>query len=70
MKTRPDDFLKLNSEPKDFLGGILNLEPEGKTVVVVYVDGYKKEYYGIQKPHQYITKVLQNPAVKTAFVKD
>jgi hypothetical protein len=40
------------------------------TVVVVYQDGYKKEYCCIEKPHSYITRVKQNPQVKTAYIKE
>ena len=57
---------------KNFLdGGFSNNlnKPQQYTVVVVYMDGYKKEYKCIEKPWQYISKVKNNPNVKSAFIK-
>ncbi len=56
---------------KNFLGGIIEpLRPKQYTVVVVYIDGYKKEYKCIEQPWRYIEKVKKNPKVKTAFIKE
>jgi len=61
-------FLKNTKE--DFFGGFSgNLRPKQYTVVVVYLDGYKKEYPCIESPWQYIAKVKQNPKVKSAYIK-
>lgn len=59
--TRGDFFSRDNIIPP--------LRPKVYTVVVVYHDGYTKEYQAIEKPWQYINKVKQNPAVKTAYIK-
>ena len=48
---------------------ILPLTPKVYTVVVIYLDGYKKEYQGIDRPWQYIAKVKKNPKVRTAYIK-
>ena len=55
----------------DFFGGSIlqPLRPKLYTVVVVYHDGYKKEYSAIEKPWRYIAEVKKNPKVKTAFIK-
>ena len=54
----------------NFLGGVTNsFKPKQYTVVVVYLDGYKKEYPCIESPWQYINKVKKNPKVKTAWIK-
>jgi len=64
-----NNFLKLNSTV-DFFKGVVPIKPVYYTVVVVYLDGFKKEYHGIEKPHQYINKIKKNPKVKTAFIRD
>lgn len=62
-------FFKHTSKP--FFGDIiLPLKPKLYTIVVMYLDGYKKEIYGIEKPWQYIEVVKKNPKVKSAWVKD
>jgi len=58
-----------NTRREFFEGIIVPLRPKVYTVVVVYLNGYKKEYQGIEKPWQYIEKVKQNPKVKTAYIK-
>lgn len=55
----------------DFSTGFeFNLKPKQYTVVVIYLDGYRKEYPCIEKPFQYINKIKQNPKVKKAFIKE
>lgn len=55
----------------DFKSGFdFNLRPKQYTVVVVYLNGFKKEYACIEKPFQYINKIKKNPKVKNAFIKD
>ena len=55
---------------RSFIDDIVRpLKPKVYTVVVVYMDGYRKEYQGIANPWQYIKKVKTNPRVKTAYVK-
>lgn len=54
---------------KKFLDGFVPLRPPVYTVVVIYLDGYKKEYQGISNPWKYIAKVKINPKIKTAYVK-
>jgi hypothetical protein len=55
---------------ENFLGGFkTDLRPKQYTVVVVYVDGFKKEYPCIESPWQYIAKIKKNPRVKAAFIK-
>ena len=55
----------------DFKQGFdLNLRPKQYTVVVLYLDGYKKEYKCIEQPWQYISKVKKNPKVKNAWIVD
>jgi hypothetical protein len=58
-----------NNKREFFDNFILPLRPKVYTVVVVYLNGYKKEYQGIEKPWQYIEKVKQNPKVKAAYIK-
>ena len=64
-----NNFLKLNTN-SNFFKGTVPLKPVYYTVCVVYLDGFRKDYYGIDNPHKYISKVLKNPKVKTAFIKD
>lgn len=59
-------FFKNQNFHKDI---IQPLHPKQYTVVVVYHNGYSKEYKCIEKPWQYIAKVKQNPKVKTAYIK-
>jgi len=59
----------LKNVRKEFLGGLEPLRPKQYTVVVVYLDGYKKEYQCIENPWQYISKVKKNPKVKYCFIK-
>lgn len=55
---------------QDFLKDIIQpLHPKQYTVVVIYLDGYKKEYNCIENPWQYIAKVKKNPKVKSAYIK-
>lgn len=62
------NFLK--DTRKDFFGKKESFfTPTYYTVVVVYHDGYSKEYQAITKPWQYIRKVKLNPKVKTAYIK-
>lgn len=58
-----------NNKREFFDGFNMSLKPKQYTVVVVYLDGYKKEYNCIEKPWQYIEKVKKNPKVKTAWIK-
>lgn len=59
-----------NDIRKDFFEGIIvPLRPKQYTVVVVYLNGYRKEYSCIENPFQYIAKVKKNPKVKNAFIK-
>lgn len=56
----------------DFLDGgfSLNINKQKQyTVVVIYMDGYKKEYNCIERPWQYVSKVKKNPNVRTCYVK-
>lgn len=64
------NFLKLNGNTENFFKDSVSLRTRYYTVVVVYHDGYKKEYCCIEKPHSYISKVKQNPQVKTAYIKE
>ena len=64
-----NNFLKLNTQT-DFFKGVVPLRPVYYTVCVVFLDGFKKDYYGIENPHQYIAKIKKNPKVKAAFIKD
>jgi hypothetical protein len=43
--------------------------PTQYTVVVIYLDGYRKEYKCIERPFQYMAKIKSNPKVKTCFIK-
>jgi hypothetical protein len=43
--------------------------PKQYTVVVIYLDGYRKEYNCIERPFQYMAKIKTNPKVKTCFIK-
>lgn len=55
---------------QDFMKDIIvPLHPKQYTVVVVYNDGYTKEYKCIERPWQYIAKVKKNPQVKSAYIK-
>lgn len=45
------------------------LHPKQYTVVVIYLDGYKKEYPCIENPFPYMSKIKKNPKVKTCFIK-
>lgn len=64
-----NSFLKLNSQT-NFFKGVVPTKPVYYTVCVVYLDGFKKDYYGIDNPYKYINQVLKNPKVKTAFIRD
>ena len=55
---------------KDFiLGATEPLRPKQYTIVIIYLDGYRKEYPCIENPWQYMNKVKKNPKVKTCFIK-
>jgi len=58
-----------NNKREFFSGFDMPLRPKQYTVVVLYLDGYKKEYKCIEKPWQYIEKVKKNPKVKNAWIK-
>jgi len=59
-------FFKHQNFAKDI---IQPLYPKQYTIVVVYLDGYRKEYKCIEKPWQYISQVKKNPKVKNVFIK-
>jgi len=62
-------FLSDNSN-RNFLDDITRpLKPKVYTIVVVYMDGYRKEYQGISNPWEYMRKVKTNPKVKTCYIK-
>ncbi len=55
---------------KDFFDDFsISFKPKLYTVVVIYNDGYKKEYHGIEEPWKYMKKVKQNPDVKSTYIK-
>ena len=55
---------------QNFMEDIIQpLHPKQYTVVVVYLNGYKKEYPCIESPWQYIAKVKKNQKVKSAYIK-
>jgi hypothetical protein len=54
---------------KDFFDIIQPLHPKQYTVVVIYLDGYRKEYPCIESPFQYMNAIKKNPKVKTCFIK-
>ena len=58
-----------NRTSKPFFEGILSLKPKVYTIIVVYLDGYKKEIQGIQNPWPYLEKVKANPKVLKAYIK-
>jgi len=58
-----------NDNQQDFFKGVVPLKPVVYTVVVVYLNGYKKEYQGIDHPWKYIAKVKKNPKVKNAYIR-
>jgi len=59
-------FFKHQNFMKDI---IQPLHPKQYTVVVIYLDGYKKEYPCIENPFPYMSKIKKNPKVKTCFIK-
>jgi len=61
----------LRNTRRDFLGEsfLQPLKPKQYTIVVIYLDGYRKEYNCIEKPFQYMNKVKKNPRVKTCWIK-
>ena len=59
-------FFKQQDFMKDI---IVPLHPKQYTVVVIYLDGYRKEYNCIEQPQPFINKVKKNPKVKTCFIK-
>lgn len=61
-----------NNTRKNFFGGFNEniYRPKQYTVVVIYMNDYRKEYKCIENPWKYIEKVKQNPKVKHAFIKD
>jgi len=62
-------FFKNSTKP--FFGDIINpLRPKVYTIIVVYLDGYKKEIQGIEKPFQYMEAVKKNPKVQKCYIKD
>lgn len=63
------DFFRKNIK-KDFFGDFSSsIKPKIYTVIVLGMDGIKREYHGISKPWQYIAKVKKNPSVKSAWIK-
>lgn len=64
-----DPFSK-SGKRGDIVGGFdLSMKPKLYTVVVMYMDGYKKEYKCIEKPWQYMAKIKTNPKVKATWIK-
>jgi len=63
------DFLKLNHQ-SNFFKGVVPLRPVYYTVVIVFINGFRKDVYGIDNPFQYINALKKNPKVKYAFIKD
>lgn len=64
-----DPFSK-SGKKGDILSGFdLSMRPKLYTVVVLYNNGYKKEYRAIEKPWQYMEKIKTNPQVKSCWIK-
>jgi hypothetical protein len=60
----------LKNNRNDFFGNIIvPLRPKQYTIVVLYLNGYKKEYSCIEHPWRYIEKVKKNPKVKNCYIK-
>lgn len=47
----------------------LSFRPGGYNVIVVYKDGKIREYDKVKYPKRYIDKILKNPQVMEAYVK-
>jgi len=67
-----NNFLKdgFSTNPKKFFDGYVPLKEKTYCVVVIYDNNYKKEFYEITNPWQFINGIKKNPRVKNAFIKD
>jgi hypothetical protein len=63
------NFLKLNQE-SDFFKGVVPLKPVYYTVVIVFINGFRKDVYGIENPFQFINALKKNPKISYAFIRD
>ena len=66
------EFIKsgFSLKSKSFFDGYVPLKPVTHCVVVIFDNNYKKEFYGIENPWQFINGLKKNPRVKSAFIKD
>jgi hypothetical protein len=54
----------------DFFKAFSTLKDPVCTVVVIYQDGFRKEYPGITNAWKYMAKLKTNPRVKHCFIKN
>ena len=61
-----NDFFK--DYNKDFFRGFVPLAPLKYDICIIFMDGNKKEVYGIDNPFAYINALKKNPNIKTAYI--
>jgi uncharacterized membrane protein len=61
------DFFK--SYNNNFFAGFVPLAPLSYTIVIIYMNDYKKEIHCIENPWAYINEVKKNPNVKNVYIQ-
>ena len=62
-------FLDMNLTSKSFFDGFVPLKPVTYCVVIIYINGFQKEIYGIENPWQFQNAVKKNVKVRTTYIK-
>lgn len=64
-------FLKgINLKTKNFFDGYVPIKPKTYCIVIVYIDGFKKEVFGIENPWKYMNTLKKNLRIKTCYIKE
>jgi len=53
---------------KNFFKGFVPLAPLRYDICIVFLDGHKKEVYGIENPFAYLNEVKKNPNVRLCYI--
>ena len=53
---------------KDFFRGFVPLAPLRYDICIIFIDGNKKEIYGIDNPWAYMNSLKKNPNIKNCYI--
>ena len=70
-KILSDSFLTdgFNLSSSKFFNGYIPLKEVTYVITLVYINGYRKEIYGIRNPYQFINAMKKNPNIKECYFK-